>query len=124
MKDELERNQVRVCKVDDEQVLQNIPYVGDNISKADNEFVEELLKDYEGKVHGGIGGYMNDVILVDLVQSMLKHRSTTGQPQKSPSKNDPANFDMVIFEKISECFPDKGSALEIKEKYRVLTKGM
>jgi len=111
-------------KVDDEPVLRNIPYVGDSESKADDEFVHELVENYEGRVHGGIGGYMNDVILVELVQSLLKyHKHQIGQLQRQSPNTSTSTSDMVVFEKISECFPDKGSSYEIKEKYRVLTRG-
>lgn len=111
-------------------MLKNIPYVSDSDSKADDEFVNELLEDYEGKVHGGIGGYMNDIILVDLVESLIKYHNQqinqkplASKNTSSLTKNSTCAPDMIVFEKISECFPDKGNAAEIKEKYRVLTKG-
>lgn len=127
----------RNIMVDDEPVLRNIPYVGDDDAKADDEFVHELVENYEGRVHGGIGGYMNDVILVELVQSLLRYhkqqhpqtgltdQSVGNGNTKHVSPNTSANSaDMVVFEKIAECFPDKGNAYEIKEKYRILTFGM
>ena len=56
--------------VEDETVLQNIPYVGDDHSQLDEEFINELIDNYDGKVHGEIGGYMNDDMFFDLVNSL------------------------------------------------------
>ena len=96
---------------------------------------------------------MNDAIFIELVQSVMKyHRQQNGHSSSASTFTSPttrntrsqvhtpsstnganvtngnsapdSNSDMFVFEKISECFPEKGSALEIKEKYRVLTRGI
>lgn len=108
--------------------MRNIPYVGDAESKADDEFMYELVENYEGRVHGELGGYMNDVILVDLVQSLMRFQKQNFATRQSPTTSSAAATsqscnDMIVFEKVAECFPDKGNAYEIKEKYRILTKG-
>ncbi|CAF0965002.1 unnamed protein product [Brachionus calyciflorus] len=97
--------------IDDEAVLQNIPYVGDDTSQIDEEFINELIDNYDGRVHGEVGGYLNDQMFVDLVNSLKKYQPSPSSP----------TIDSIIFEKISENFPDKGNTLELKEKYRTLS---
>jgi histone-lysine N-methyltransferase EZH2 len=89
-------------------VLTNIPYVGDD---CDEQFIEELLDNYDGKVHGEIGAYMNDEMFIELAKALTKYQ------KNSNNSNQP---DQIIFDKMSDYFPDKGSGFELKEKFRLL----
>jgi hypothetical protein len=130
--------------VEDETILKYIPYIGDDHTKNDEEFIEQLIDDYDGRVHGGIGGHMSDEMFVDLVNSLVKYQNWTsnspGLNNSSAAEHDSfvtnkhgggggaesQNLpEKIIFEKMCEFFPDKGTESELREKYKMLvqTKG-
>ena len=76
--------------MEDEFVLNNLPYVEED----DPNFINELNEIYDGKVHGEKGGYMNDDIFLELVTSLIKY-------QKNPSSGVPES---IVFEKIHGIF--------------------
>ncbi|XP_055959370.1 histone-lysine N-methyltransferase EZH2 [Patella vulgata] len=114
--------------VEDETVLHNIPYMGDDILDKDCSFIEELLKNYEGKVHGERqSNFMSDDLFVELVTNLhanYPHIDDQGYKIDDDDKLIPLPKDNcvqdVIFESISELCPEKGSPEELKEKYREL----
>ena len=67
--------------------------MGDCHSEQDEEFINELIENYEGKVHGEIGGYLNDELFVSLVKKLMKYQLSSSRSQTTP--------DNIIFEKIS-----------------------
>ncbi|KAG9510105.1 Histone-lysine N-methyltransferase E(z), partial [Fragariocoptes setiger] len=74
---------------DDETVLHNIPYMGDD---DDLKFIEELLENYDGKMHANNESkgkpHVTDEVLVEIINALLKYiKDALSNNSNNPTPN-------------------------------------
>ena len=112
-------------KVEDETELHNIPYIGDDVLEKNSTFIDELINNYEGKIHGNEnGGAIEDEVFIELVFALVFYweedeSSKAGNSSTNPVASNTTAKDVpniIVFQAIASTFPDQGTAEDLRDR--------
>ncbi len=113
--------------VEDETVLHNIPYMGEEVLDKDESFIEELIKNYDGKIHDGQGDEqgdegeeIDDSLLLELVGVMKNIRCNPPKATRGPYKaSDMQLMGGATVDQTKELFDSIAGILGNKSSYKL-----
>uniref|UniRef100_A0A1X7T4E7 [histone H3]-lysine(27) N-trimethyltransferase n=1 Tax=Amphimedon queenslandica TaxID=400682 RepID=A0A1X7T4E7_AMPQE len=98
--------------VEHETVLHHIPYMGEEVLCKEDSFIEDLIKNYDGKIHDGAtetGETVEDDVLQDLVEAMKKYTVLPKGTNRFPGcrcRSSCSTKHCPCFLAVRECDPD------------------